>query len=113
MKHSEKISTVTLDDNSYDWSIRHWPSWCWSNESFRGLSLLIHLSDANKRHLIVNFPMVGESGRRKPLRQQPRIPDSKIIECIQHAVRLGWVPTSRGKAFLMEVDDEPEEIELS
>jgi hypothetical protein len=105
MKHSEKQSRIQYQDVEYVWSIRGWPSWCWNNEDFNGLSLQIErVEERSKRPLFVDFPMERKVSRTKPPRQQPLIPDSKIIHLIEQGLALGWNPESRGKPFLMQVD---------
>jgi hypothetical protein len=107
MKQTEKKSRIRVDEMEYVWSIRGWPSWCWNNEDFNGLTLEIegvHDNPRPYRPLVVEFPMERKVSRTKPPRQQPLIPDAKIAHLIQQAIELGWNPESRGKPFVMEVD---------
>jgi len=104
MKHNEKKSRIRCNDVEYVWAVRGWPSWCWNNEDFNGLSLQIELIEDRTRPLVVDFPFERKVSRSKPPKQQPPIPDAKIIHLIEQALALGWNPESRGKPFLMQVD---------
>lgn len=105
MSLPEKKTKITVNEVDFLWSVRSWPSWCWNNEDFNGLSLLIESTDVRTRRcLIVDFPLERKATKTKPPLQRPRIPPAKIVNLIEEAQRLGWDPESRGKPFVMQVD---------
>ena len=53
------------------------------------VAVLVELEESGQRGLLLEFdPVVGH--RCTPQRQRFKIPDRRIIECIQSAIDSGW-----------------------
>ena len=93
-----KSGTIQVDGVEYRWSVYRQPSWS-SSRGAVGLAILIEPMQASQRELLVEF--TGDPGGHRCMisHQRFRIPNRRLIECVQSANRAGWDPSSRGKRF--------------
>jgi len=105
MKSSAKKSPIMVGGSELYWTVRHWPGWCWDNNGYHGLSLLIETAEKSTRNLIIEFPFKEEGSASKPHRQRPKVSRSELAKHIEEAIQLGWNPDSRGKPFVLRLDD--------
>jgi hypothetical protein len=101
MKSSEKKSPITIGKAKLVWSVRHWQRWCSDNNGFLGLSLLVEAAGEKKtRSLIIEFPFEWK-GTSLNQERKFKISESELVSHIEHAIQLGWNPESRGKPFVL------------
>jgi hypothetical protein len=95
MPTSEKIQ---VEGVKFRWSVYRQPSWSASRGAV-GLAILIETIEPSRRELLVEF--TGEPGGHRCMisHQRFRVPNRRLVECIQSAIRAGWDPDSRGKRF--------------
>ena len=105
MKSSAKKSPITVGGLELYWTVRHWPGWCWDSNAYLGLSLLIETADKNTRDLVIEYPFREEGSASKPHRQRPKVSKSELAKYIEQAIQLGWDPNSRGKPFVLHLED--------
>ena len=93
-----KNGTVKLGKDEYEWSVHRQPRWTGTGEPL-GLAILVKPTERSRRELILEFS--GERTRHGAIAQPQRlrVPDRRLIECIQAAMDAGWDPESRGKPF--------------
>ena len=99
-RRDAKNTTVSVDGTAYVWASRHgWHVW---GKGIKALSISVSLHPGRTRELILDFTMkVGpEDGPPS---------DTRVVQAlepaIRDAIRAGWDPESRGRAFRYEVTD--------
>ena len=99
-RRDAKNTTVSVDGTEYVWAYRHgWLVW---GKGIKALSISVALHPGRTRELILDFTMkVGpEDGPPS---------DTRVVlalePAIRTAIRAGWDPESRGRAFRYEVAD--------
>ena len=93
-------ATIAVDGVAYTWTHRHgWLVW---GKGIKALSISVSLHPGRTRELILDFTMkVGpEDGPPSDLRVV-----QALEPAIREAIRAGWDPESRGRAFRYEVAD--------
>jgi hypothetical protein len=99
-RRDAKNATVTVDGTEYVWAYRHgWLVW---GKGIKALSISVSLHPGRTRELILDLTMkVGpEDGPPSDVRVV-----QALEPAIREAVRAGWDPESRGRAFRYEVAD--------
>ena len=99
-RRDAKNTTIAVDGTEYVWAYRHgWLVW---GKGIKALSISVALHPGRTRELILDLTMkVGpEDGPPS---------DTRVVQAlepaIREAVRAGWDPESRGRAFRYEVAD--------
>jgi len=89
---------VSVDGTGYAWAYRHgWLVW---GKGIKAISISVSLRPGRTRELILDFTMkVGpEDGPPS---------DAKVVQALEPAIRsavkAGWDPESRGRAFRYEI----------
>lgn len=104
MLHTRDLAgTIEFEGLQYEWSIQREPQWC-AVDGWKGMAIALRAHGA-PREAILEFPM--PPARRSKLQPQLRRPqvNKRIIENgVRAALLAGWVPTSRGKPVVFEVD---------
>jgi hypothetical protein len=97
-RRDAKNTIVSVDGTNYAWASRHgWLVW---GKGIKALSISVSLHPGRTRELILDFTMkVGpEDGPPS---------DTRVVQAlepaIREAIRAGWDPESRGRAFRYEV----------
>jgi hypothetical protein len=99
-RRDAKNTTVSVDGTEYVWAYRHgWLVW---GKGIKALSISVALHPGRTRELILDLTMkVGpEDGPPSDVRVV-----QALEPAIREAVRAGWDPESRGRAFRYEVAD--------
>jgi hypothetical protein len=101
-KMPKKAGTLQVEGIDYRWSVYHQP--CWDTvRGALGLALLFAPMERSRRVLIVEFTVRSGFVHRCMLsHERIRVPDCRLIECVQNAISAGYDPDSRGKPFRFE-----------
>jgi len=104
MKPYEKKTPITVGKWKLFWRVRHWQ--CWSTDSGGplGLSLLVEAAGKMTRSLILEFPFEWKSGSLV-IDRKFKISESELTKHIESAIQLGWNPDSRGKPYVVHVEN--------
>jgi len=100
-----KKGSVKVRARDYHWSVFRQPTWTRGRDqehTLLGLAILIEPPDPSRRELILEFEIDPTRHGDMPQHQRFRIPDGRLDEAIENAMRAGWDPDSRGKRFVYE-----------
>ena len=97
-RRDAKNTTVAVDGTDYVWVSRHgWMVW---GKGIKALSVSVSLHPGRTRELILDFTMKVGPDDGPPS-------DTRVVQAlepaIREAMRAGWDPESRGRAFRYEV----------
>jgi hypothetical protein len=67
-----------------------------------GLAIKVEAIQSSGRALLLEFTHHSSRHNTMPQHQRFRVPDRKLIECIESAMDSGWDPDSRGTVFVFE-----------
>ena len=100
-----KNGSIRIGEIDFRWSVFRQPRWATGpHEAYvlRGLAILVEPPDQSRRELVLEFDI--ERGRHgdMPQHQRCRIPDGRLIEAVESAMRAGYDPESRGKRFVYQ-----------
>ena len=83
------------------WELTSEPSWSNSGDGYKGMCIAVRVADAARRELIIEYPFpTGKDGRPLPVPQRPPLSKAMVETSIRDAIKAGWNPDSRGKAFV-------------
>jgi hypothetical protein len=99
MGSDSKTGTVQIEGVDYRWSVYRQPA-ITSTRGLVGLTLLVETMESGRRSLILEFAIDPKRHGDMPHHQRFRVPNHRLIECIQNAMNSGWDPDSRGKDFV-------------
>jgi hypothetical protein len=87
------------------WELLSEPQWS-TEHGYQGLWISVRSEDQSHRQLILAYPYPkSRLGKPLPLPQRPRFSDKTIASGIRKAMKAGWDPVSRGKAFVHYLAD--------
>jgi hypothetical protein len=95
---------VTIDGHELVWTLEREPKW--HTDGPRGLAISVKLSEGNHKELLLEYPY--PKWKPGPVRnlERPRIMPVVIEAGIRAAMEAGWDPTSRGRVFAFQVEEE-------
>ena len=93
-----KNGIVQVEGVEYRWGIYRQPRWTGTGVPL-GLAVLVKAVRSSGRELVLEFAMDSTRHGDMPSRQQLRVSNHRLIECIQNARNSGWDPDTRGKSF--------------
>jgi hypothetical protein len=96
-----KNGVIRVGDAEFCWSVYRQPRWI-TDRGFLGLALLIEPTTESRRRLILEFDFDKSWHRAMPQHVRFRVPDKRLVQCIQSAIDAGYDPESRGKDFVFE-----------
>ena len=103
-KHWRKRSikgAADIDGAALLWELASEPSWSNSGDGYKGMCIAVRVADAARRELIIEYPFpTGKDGRPLPVPQRPPLSQAMVESSIRDAIKAGWDPDSRGKAFV-------------
>ena len=92
---------VTIDDVELCWNLTSEPQWSNSGDGYKGLCISVVVAGEARRELIIEYPYPkGRDGRPLPVPQRPTVTAKLVEQAIWEALKAGWDPSSRGKAFV-------------
>jgi len=86
----------------YEWELRREPQWC-TVDGWKGMTVALR-QKGEQREAVLQFPMPKRPLNGSPQRQRPQINSTIAANGVRAALAAGWLPTSRGKAEIYEVD---------
>jgi hypothetical protein len=97
--------SMDMDGTILCWRLISEPLWS-TEHKYQGLCVSVQPKDEGQRELIIKYPYPkNKHGSPLPLPQRPRI-SAKMIEAdVRQALASGWIPVSRGKAFIYHVPE--------
>lgn len=99
--------TVSVDGEVMNWEPISEPRW--STDGYVGLRISVRV-DAHARELIVEFPYTRtQNGRPRSWPHRPREFKILLEEAVRLAIEAGFEPNSRGRPFVFQVPDNPED----
>ena len=103
LKTRDISGTVEVDGWRFEWAIQREPQWC-TSDGWRGMTIILRAQDG-QREAVLEFPMPSASrSKLQPQLRRPQV-NSRIIENgVRAALAAGWLPSSRGKSVVFEVD---------
>jgi hypothetical protein len=95
---------ITIDGYELIWTLEREPKW--HTDGPRGLAISVKLSEGNHKELLLEYPY--PKWKPGPVRnlERPRIMPAVIEAGIRAAMEAGWDPTSRGRVFAFQVEEE-------
>jgi hypothetical protein len=96
-----KTGTVQANGVDYLWSVYRQPRWT-GDHVLLGLAILVKPVKGSGRELVLEFSIDSTRHGEMPQLQRLRVPNRRLIECIQNALDAGWDPDSRGKGFFFD-----------
>ena len=98
-----KASNVTVDGVKFQWWIHRRPAWC-TGEGWKGLAIAVQPVEFPARKLLLEFRPELDTRISSQKRPRPSVSERRLTDSIRAALAAGWEPSSRGKAFVYEVD---------
>jgi len=95
---------IVFNELRLSWQLLSEPQWT-TEHGYMGLRISVRTEDNAHRELILEYPMPGKrtgNGLRQ-LPQRPQFSVKTIESGVRQAIAAGWVPESRGKAFVFKV----------
>jgi|SRR5215469_11005659 len=96
---------LDLDGLSLCWRLLSEPQWT-TEDGYKGLCISVRQDDSH-RELILEYPFpdkrCGFKDMIPQLPQRPQISEKAIEANVRRAMRAGWNPSSRGKAFVLKL----------
>jgi hypothetical protein len=93
--------TAAINDLSLVWSLVSEPQWSNSGDVYKGMCISVQMAEKVRRELIIEYPYPTDSrGAPLPVPQRPHVSQALVEASIRQAISAGWIPTSRGKAFV-------------
>jgi hypothetical protein len=94
---------IEIGELVFDWHLLSEPLWS-TEHGYKGLCLAVQAEGENGRGLILQYPYpTNKSGSPLPLPQRPTLSAKSVEERIRLAMKEGWEPLARGKAFISHV----------
>lgn len=94
---------LALDGVTLSWRLLSEPQWT-TEDGYRGLRIAVRTEDGRHRELILEYPFpskgCGFNDLIPQLPQRPQISEKSIEVNVRRAIKEGWNPSSRGKAFV-------------
>jgi hypothetical protein len=95
------VGAVMIDGVALDWLLISEPQWSNSGDGYKGLCISVKVAEEARRELLIEYPYpTDRHGRPLPVPQRPTVSPKLIEEDIRSALKAGWDPSSRGKAFI-------------
>lgn len=97
---------VTIDGVILKWMLTSEPQWSNSGDGYKGLCISVKVAGQARRELIIEYPYpTDRNGHPLPVPQRPTVSPKLVEEEIRLALKAGWDPSSRGKAFIYNPAD--------
>ena len=96
---------VKVGDADYRWSVFRQPRWSTGRThgyTLLGLAILVEPPEPSRRDLLLEFGIDPKHHGDMPQHQRFLVPDGRLVEAIECAMRAGYDPDSRGKRFVYE-----------
>jgi hypothetical protein len=112
-KKKSNDGQVTIDEIVLDWSVKSEPQWnTTAGDIGMRLSVVKH-DDALTRHgenkawreLVLEYPFDRNQKHASRFPDRPRIVPEALIADIRLAMEAGWEPWSRGRAFVLILEE--------
>lgn len=100
-----KKGSIRIGETDFRWSLYRQPTWARGQNDvpvLLGLAILVEPPQQSHRELVLEFDIDRSRHGDMPQHQRFRIPDSRLIEAVESAMRAGYDPESRGKRFVYE-----------
>jgi hypothetical protein len=100
-----KKGSIRVGNMDFRWSVFRQPTWARGAHDvyvLRGLAILVEPPEQSRRELILEFEMNRARHGDMPQHQRFHVPDVRLIEAVESAMRAGYDPASRGKRFVYE-----------
>jgi hypothetical protein len=100
-----KKGVVKVGEIDYRWSVFRQPTWTRGRDQefiLLGLAILVEPPEPSRRELLLEFEIDRTRHGDMPHHQRFHVPDGRLVEAIESAMRAGWDPDSRGKRFVYE-----------
>ena len=100
-----KKGSIRIGEMDFRWSVFRQPTWTRGrNDAYvlLGLAILVQPPEQSRRELVLEFDIDRSRHGDMPQHQRFRIPDGRLIEAVESAMRAGYDPESRGKRFVYE-----------
>jgi hypothetical protein len=100
-----KKGVVKVGEIDYRWSVFRRPTWTRGRDQefiLLGLAILVEPPEPSRRELLLEFEIDRTRHGDMPHHQRFHVPDGRLVEAIESAMRAGWDPDSRGKRFVYE-----------
>jgi hypothetical protein len=97
-----KEGIIRVGDTDYRWSVFRQPTWATGRHeeyTLLGLAILVEPPEPRHRELLLEFEIDRTRHGDMPQHQRFRINDGRLIDAIEDAMKAGWDPASRRKAF--------------
>lgn len=91
---------MVFGDTECTWVVRHWGGFSTEHRKPRGLSVSVCVEPGHTKELIVEFAFTDYFFSKPP--QQSQFED-RLRSSVEAAMRAGWRPHARGKAFVYSV----------
>jgi len=101
MSSEPKKGLIQVGNSEFRWSVHRQPRWI-ADRGFLGLAILIELPSESRRKLILEFDFDKSWHRAMPQHQRFRVPNKRLVQCVENAIEVGYDPDSRGKDFVFE-----------
>jgi hypothetical protein len=102
---SAKNGIVRVGEVDFRWSVFRQPTWTRGHNDvpiLLGMAILVEPPEQSRRVLVLEFEIDRNRHGDMPQHQRFRLPDGRLIEAIEGAIRAGYDPDSRGKCFVFE-----------
>lgn len=97
---------VTIDGLALDWILISEPQWSNSGDGYKGLCISVTKADEARRELVIEYPYpIDRDSRPLSVPQRPTVSPKLVEEDIRSALKAGWDPSSRGRAFIYNPAD--------
>jgi hypothetical protein len=100
-----KKGIVKVGKIDYRWSVFRQPTWTRGHDqefTLLGLAVLVEPPEPSRRELLLEFDIDRTRHGDMPHHQRFHLPDGRLVEAIESAMKDGWDPSSRGKRFIYE-----------
>ena len=97
---------ATIEGVALHWMLTSEPQWSNSGDGYKGMCFSVNVVGEARRELVIEYPYPkGRDGRPLPVPQRPPVSPKLIERAIQEALKDGWDPASRGKAYIYYVPE--------
>lgn len=100
-----KKGSIRIGEMDFRWMVFRQPAWSRGPHDayvLRGLAILVEPPEQSRRELVLEFEIDRRQHGDMPQHQRFHIPDGRLIEAVENAIRAGYDPESRGKRFVYE-----------
>jgi hypothetical protein len=100
-----KKGNVKVGEKDYRWRVLRHSTWTRGRDqefTLLGLAILVEPTESSRRELLLQFDIDPTRHGDMPHHQRFHLPDGRLAEVIEGAIKAGWEPDSRGKRFVHE-----------